>query len=100
MVWSRTEYCAFQYRTLSARRGGVKCTPETGALLLLHEIANHVSARSYYSGYPIISDRDERGAHQSTVHGVNDILIMFSDGRDVAADSAECLGTGMCSETT
>ncbi len=49
---------------------------------------------------PLQGARDERGASQSIVNGVYHVQAMFTDGRDVAANSTEDLGTGGCTEST
>ena len=38
--------------------------------------------------------RDEGVASQGVVNSINDIVTVFADGRDVTANSAECLGSG------
>jgi rubrerythrin len=43
---------------------------------------------------------DEGVAHQSTVKCVYDILTVFADSRDVAANGAESLGPGACAKCT
>ena len=47
-----------------------------------------------YSGYPLTLTRDEGVASQGVVNSINDIVTVFADGRDVTANSAECLGSG------
>jgi len=54
----------------------------------------------YYSGHPSSGARDEGGACQSIMNGINHVQPVFAGRRDVAANRTEGLGTSACTEST
>ena len=56
-------------------------------------------SEGYYSGHSSHSARDEGVASRSIVNSIYHVQPVFTDGRDIAANSTECLGTGAGTES-